>query len=194
LRAAYANRRRCAGAFATGLTSAIFGHEASRSKGGEAMSSCQNEYEPAKKPRPCSDTTANGGTAIPIHDGTRVRANRFHHFHQTWTANLAAALNSGRLPPGFLALAEQITGGPEAEVVALELTPPTGTSSSPGMSVAVAPPAASFVMHSEAANYARKADPISIRHPDGDVVAMIESLQLPKGQETDSKKDNCKVK
>ncbi len=61
---------------------------------------------------------------MPIHDWTRVRANRFHHFHQTWTANLAAALNSGRLPPGFFALAEQITGGPEADVVALELNPP----------------------------------------------------------------------
>ena len=45
---------------------------------------------------------------MPIHDWTRVRANRFHHFHQTWTTNLAAALNSGRLPPGYFALAEQI--------------------------------------------------------------------------------------
>jgi hypothetical protein len=68
---------------------------------------------------------------MPIHDWTRVRANRFHHFHQTWTANLAAALNSGRLPPGFFALAERITCGPEADVVALELTPPAGTASSP---------------------------------------------------------------
>ncbi len=61
---------------------------------------------------------------MPIHDWTRVRANRFHHFHQSWTANLAAALNSGRLPPGFVALAEQITGGPESDVVALELAQP----------------------------------------------------------------------
>ena len=59
---------------------------------------------------------------MPIHDWTRVRANRFHHFHQTWTANLAATLNSGRLPPGFFALTEQITGGPEADVVALEFS------------------------------------------------------------------------
>ena len=33
---------------------------------------------------------------------------------------------------------------------------------------------ARFVIRSEAANYARKADRISIRHPDGDVVAVIE--------------------
>ena len=68
---------------------------------------------------------------MPIHDWTRVGTNRFYHFHQTWTANLAAALNSGCLPPGFFALAEQITGGPEADVVALELTPPPGNPSLP---------------------------------------------------------------
>ena len=101
---------------------------------------------------------------MPIHDWTRVRANRFHHFHQTWTVNLAAALNSGRLPPGFFVLAAQITGGPEADVVALELTPPAGTSSLPGMAVAAAPPNARFVIRSEAAIYARKADRIAIRH------------------------------
>jgi hypothetical protein len=65
----------------------------------------------AKKPWPCSDIMGDGGTALAIHDWTRVRANQFHHFHQTWTANLAAALNSGRLRPGFFALGEQITGG-----------------------------------------------------------------------------------
>ena len=42
------------------------------------------------------------------------------------------------------------------------------------MAVAVAPPGARFVTRSGAANYARKADRISIRHPDGDVVAVIE--------------------
>jgi hypothetical protein len=109
---------------------------------------------------------------MPIHDWTRVRANRFHHFRQTWTTNLAAALNSGRLPPGFFAMAEQITGGPEADVVALELTPPAGSSSS-GIAVSVAPPSARFVTRSEAANYARMANRISVRHPDGDIVAVI---------------------
>ena len=79
---------------------------------------------------------------MPIHDWTRVRANRFHHFHQTSTANLAAALNSGRLPPGFFALAEQITGGPESDVVALELAPPAGPHSLSAMAVDVAPPSA----------------------------------------------------
>ncbi len=111
---------------------------------------------------------------MAIHDWTRVRACRFHHFHQTWITNLAASLNSGRLPAGFFALAERSIVGREADVVALELTPPAAISSFSGMAIAVAPPSARFVIRSEAANYARKADRISIRHPDGDVVAVIE--------------------
>ena len=111
---------------------------------------------------------------MPIHDWTRVRANRFHHFHQTWTPILAAALNEGLLPPGFFAMTEQITGGPEADVVALELTPPPGSTFSGGLAVEVAPPKTRFVARSDASNYARKANRIAIRHPDGGVVAIIE--------------------
>lgn len=113
---------------------------------------------------------------MPIHDWTRVRANRFHHFHQTWTTNLAAALNAGLLPPGFFAMAEQITGGPEADVVALELTPPAGSPAATSLAVELVPPRAHFVVRAEAATYARKANRITVRHPDGDVVAVIEIL------------------
>ena len=58
---------------------------------------------------------------MPIHDWTRVRANRFHDFHQTWIGRIREALNAGVLPPGYFAMREQITGGPEPDVVALEL-------------------------------------------------------------------------
>jgi hypothetical protein len=111
---------------------------------------------------------------MPLHDWTRVRANRFHHFHQTWTAQLAAALNAGLLPPGFFAMTEQITGGPEADVVALELTPPPGASAATGLAVESASPKTRFVVQSEAYQYARKADRINVCHPDGNVVAVIE--------------------
>jgi hypothetical protein len=111
---------------------------------------------------------------MPIHDWTRVRANRFHDFHQGWTIAIRNALNAGLLPAGFFALAEQITGGPEPDVVALELAAPAGMPSSSGTEAALAPPKARIVMRSEAANYARKANRITIRHPDGDVVAVIE--------------------
>lgn len=111
---------------------------------------------------------------MPIHDWTRVRANRFHDFHQGWTIAIRNALNGGLLPPGFFALAEQITGGPEADVVALELTPRGGTPAATGTAVATVPPRARIITRSEAALYARKANRISIYRPDGDVVAVIE--------------------
>jgi len=111
---------------------------------------------------------------MPIHDWTRVRANRFHHFHQTWTTQIAASLNAGRLPPGFFAMAEQITGGPEADVVTLELTPNPESSSTGGLAVQSAPPKARIVTRSETGTYARKANRVTIRHPDGNVVAVVE--------------------
>jgi hypothetical protein len=110
---------------------------------------------------------------MPIHDWTRVRANRFHDFHQGWTIAIRNALNAGRLPPGFFAMAEQITGGPEPDVIALEVTPPLAGPPA-GIAVAEAPPRARFVTRSEAATYARKANRVTIQHPDGDLVAVIE--------------------
>ena len=110
---------------------------------------------------------------MPIHDWTRVRPNRFHHFHQTWTAAIASALNAGKLPPGYFALVEQRAGGPEPDVITLDLNSPA-LSPSPGLAIAEAPLKTRFVRRTEAASYARKANRITIRHPDGDVVAVIE--------------------
>ncbi len=111
---------------------------------------------------------------MPVHDWTRVRANRFHHFHQTWTTNLAAALNAGLLPPGYFALAEQITSGPEPDVVTLELAPPPGGGSPAGSALFTAPPKMHWVSRAAVDRYARKANRITIRHPDGSVVAVVE--------------------
>ena len=44
---------------------------------------------------------------MPIHDWTRVRSNRFHDFHQSWTVAICNALNAGRLPCGYFAMIEQ---------------------------------------------------------------------------------------
>src|SRR4051794_38821042 len=110
---------------------------------------------------------------MPVHDWTRVRANRFHHFHLLWTANLSTALNAGCLPPGYFALVEQITGSPEPEVVALELTPPLSGAPA-GLTIQTTPPKARFVARTEVDRYADKANRITIRHPDDDVVAIIE--------------------
>lgn len=95
---------------------------------------------------------------MPIHDWTRVRANRFHHFHQDWTVEIARSLNRGLLPDGYLALAEQITGGPEPDVVTLSLPVKPGDGRT----------------QADMTRYARKANRITVRHPDGSVVAVIE--------------------
>jgi Protein of unknown function (DUF4058) len=110
---------------------------------------------------------------MPIHDWTRVRANRFHAFHQGWMVRIQDALNAGTLPDGYTALAEQITGGPEPDVVTLSL--PVKPAGPPGgVAVADAPPRVRVQAQAEAIRYSRKADRLVIRHPDGVVVAVIE--------------------
>ena len=111
---------------------------------------------------------------MPIHDWTRVRANRFHDFHQSWTVAIRNALNSGLLPSGYFAMVEQQRGGPEPDVVTLDLTLPARPGAGGGLAVDLHPPRARFVTRAEAAAYARKANRITVRHPDGDVVAVVE--------------------
>jgi hypothetical protein len=111
---------------------------------------------------------------MPIHDWTRVRANRFHDFHQSWTIRIRDALNAGLLPDQYIAMAEQITGGPEPDVVTLSLPMKPGDGFGGGVTVAENPFKTRLQTQSDAIRYARKANRVTIRHPDGDVVAIIE--------------------
>jgi hypothetical protein len=61
---------------------------------------------------------------MPVHDWTRVGAGIFYHFHQDWVPGIARALNAGRMPTGYYALAEQAAEGPRTDVIALEATQP----------------------------------------------------------------------
>ena len=109
---------------------------------------------------------------MPIHDWTRFEAGDFHDFHQCWVIGIRNALNSGLLPPDYMAMAEQVTGRPIPDVVTLhtsELTDEPG-----GIAVATAPPTARIVARFERASYAKRADRIVIRHGRGKVVAVIE--------------------
>jgi hypothetical protein len=101
---------------------------------------------------------------MPIHDWTRVDAGLFHDFHQDWTIELRRTLNAGRLPPGFIALTDQQTGGPIPDVV----TSTRGPIDRPP------PPKARFVDTIEEDTYARRANRIRIQHRHGQVVAVIE--------------------
>lgn len=109
---------------------------------------------------------------MPIHDWTRVEAGDFHHFHQRWIQDIAAALNTGGLPPDYMALAEQVTGRPIPDVVTLQIREPA--SHGGGVALQTAPPAARVVQKLDRINYARRADRVVIRHSHGKVVAIVE--------------------
>jgi hypothetical protein len=120
---------------------------------------------------------------MPIHDWTRVIPGTFHHFHQTWIPDLARALNAGRLPADYYALAEQSAGEYVPDVLALkgavvrEETAEVYAAAESSAAVAVAekPPAVRLHATAETDWYARKADTVVIRHTSNHrVVAMIE--------------------
>jgi hypothetical protein len=70
-------------------------------------------------------------------------------------------------------MVEQRAGRPEPDFITLALTPPANAAPG-GVAVEVHPPRARFVARAESASYARKANRVTVRHPDGDVVAVLE--------------------
>src|SRR6516164_9388516 len=112
---------------------------------------------------------------MPIHDWTRVEAGDFHHFHECWVVTIGNALNGGLLPPGYMAMAEQVTGRPIPDVVTLQAREPKEGPEG-GIAVAMAPPTARHIARIERVNYAKRADRVVIRHGRGKVVAIIEIL------------------
>jgi len=111
---------------------------------------------------------------MPIHDWARLEPGDFHHFHQGWVVNLTNDLNSGLLPPEYMAMTEQVTGRPIPDVVTLQTR---GLMDDPGgIAVATAPPTARVIARFEKINYAKRADRVVIRHGRGKVVAIIEIM------------------
>jgi hypothetical protein len=115
---------------------------------------------------------------VPIHDWTRVDAGLFHAFRFGWITSLSSALNNGVLPSDYFALIEQRIQRPTEHFLDLQLpsrddAPIGGTC---GISVADIPPRTRLVRRpeSEANIYARKADRITVRDREGQVVALIE--------------------
>lgn len=124
---------------------------------------------------------------MPVHAWTHVNAGIFHHFHHEWISALSRALNAGRLPPDYYALAEQIAGGLGPDVLTLghgsggtrpgEGNGPAaaGSAANGGIALATRPPQVRFTATAEAEQYARKQKSVVIRHSSGDnVVAVIE--------------------
>jgi hypothetical protein len=115
---------------------------------------------------------------MPVHDWTRVDAGLFHDFHQGWIIALRNALNAGRLPPDYFALAEQSIRGSIPDVLTLRLSPgkgrQTGSVQNTAVAVAEAPPRARVVRSTEASVYVRKASRVTVRHRHGQIVAVVE--------------------
>ncbi len=113
---------------------------------------------------------------MPMHDWTRVKAGTYHNFHFRWIAAIMDQLNDGILPSGFFAMAEQVIGGPEPDVVALKLSERFDVAASAGLALAepVTKPSTSVVMKADVERYASKANRIVVRHELGEVLAVIE--------------------
>ena len=111
---------------------------------------------------------------MPIHDWTKMLDGDFHDFHQSWIIEIRNALNRGLLPDGFMAMSDQVTGGPIPDVVTLKHVPKPRRGSRGGLAIKDAPPSARLVSRIEANVYAQRADRIVIRRGRGEVVAIIE--------------------
>jgi hypothetical protein len=116
---------------------------------------------------------------MPVHDWTRVDDGVFHDFHLGWIAEFRRVLNGGLLPEGYFALAEQVAGGGNPDVLTLRDEPPKGTPAFPpeegGVGLLTSPPKTRLVVKAERENYTAKQRRMVIRHSsDERIVAMIE--------------------
>jgi hypothetical protein len=116
---------------------------------------------------------------MPVHDWSRVRAGKFHHFHNSWIYKLSDRLNAGLLPAGFYAAGEQVAGDVEPDVLTLqqrELAPSPWHESAGVVAVEENPPQVSYTFSAEEAIYLRKQDRVAIRAADDRLVAIIEII------------------
>lgn len=116
---------------------------------------------------------------MPIHDWTRVDPGIFHDFHLSWIAEIKRSLNSGLLPRGYYALAEQVTGdfGPDVLTLKRPVDKTFSAESEPsgGVALAEAPPRVRFHAQTEVDLYASRARTITIRHISRhQIIAMVE--------------------
>jgi hypothetical protein len=116
---------------------------------------------------------------MPVHDWTRVEAGILHAFHTAWVAGIQTSLNSGLLPSGYYALAEQHFGRAIADVLTLHGRPTAENPfpSSPdagGTAVAEAPPRVRRRQTLEQTSLARRRT-LAVRHVSGHrLIALLE--------------------
>lgn len=116
---------------------------------------------------------------MPVHDWTRVEDGIFHDFHVGWIPELRTSLNSGLLPEGYYALAEQHAGRSIADVLTLHASPSTAEPlplppDTGGTAIVEAPPQVRRMQTVDNVALARRRT-IAIRHVSGHrLVALVE--------------------
>lgn len=114
---------------------------------------------------------------MPIHNWAPIPPGLFHHFHQHWSIEIAAALNRGLLPEGLSALVEQRSGVVEPDVLAIEAEyADLARGGGSGDVATMEPPATQIVRRTTTEIYANRANRIVVKHHLGRIVAVIEIL------------------
>ena len=114
---------------------------------------------------------------MPMHDWSRVQSGVYNNFHYRWIAAIMDRLNAGLLPKGMIAMAEQIIGRPEPDVVTLQQSDimfSANGGNAATMTEAPPQPKTQFVIPVEVERYAAKANRVVVRHSLGKVVAVVE--------------------
>jgi Protein of unknown function (DUF4058) len=119
---------------------------------------------------------------MPVHDWRKVEAGTFHAFHNAWNTHLMGRLNSGILPEGYYALAEQHVRGRVPDVLTFQL-PERSSSVSPvpaagnrGIALADSPPQVRRKLIADASSaYRARQRTLTIRRTSGHhIVALLE--------------------
>lgn len=129
---------------------------------------------------------------MPVHDWSRVEAGIFHDFHHLLISSIRRVLNSGLLPPGYYALADQVAGPGHPDVLGLQsVRPPVPPASRPagkpdgGLVTATAVLAEPTTRFRDAATPRRSTRPrkrIAVRHVSGDRVVALVEIVSPKNK------------
>ncbi|HET6424423.1 MAG TPA: DUF4058 family protein [Planctomycetaceae bacterium] len=125
---------------------------------------------------------------MPLHDWTRVRHGMFHHFHNAWIYGLAGILNGGLLPQGFYAAGEQIAGGIEPDVVALEHADSGSSWDHSGALAVVEHPLQATVQQAAETNaWIRKQDQLAVRRIGDDRLVSVIEIVSPANKSSRSR-------
>ena len=127
---------------------------------------------------------------MPVHDWTRVKPGIFHDFHHEWISCIRRALNDGRMPPAYYALAEQVTGVFGPDVLALQTPAADGAPTpeeSQGTLLTAVVPRTRFKVDAAEDEYAATAEQVTIRHVTGHELIAVVEIVSPGNKDTAGK-------